>query len=141
MNDRRESILTRLRQHQEAILSIMRGAEPLLTDPGLRDPAQLSRARWALVRALTAYQLFKHQEVFDPAIARRVLGEAARAERMKQACTAMGEEFRGYVAKWSATDISGEWAAYQPAALKMMARLRAHIERERAEITALLAPA
>lgn len=131
--------LDRLVQHQDGILALMRGAEPLLTDPGLRDVAALARTRWALMRALTAYGLFKHNEIFDPAIARRLLGEADRATRMKQACVAMGQDFRDYVGKWSGTDVAGEWARYQPAALAMMARLRQHLARERAEIEGLLA--
>ena len=135
---RQRILLDRLQGHQDAILAIMRGAEPLLTDPALRDVAQLARARWALMRALTAYALFKHNEIFDPAISRQLLGEAQRAARMKQACTAMGNEFRGYVTKWSGCDVEGAWGTYQPAALAMMARLRQHIATERAEIAALL---
>ena len=137
MNGR--ALLDRLQTHQDGILAIMRGAEPLLRDPVSRDVAGLARARWALMRALTAYGLFKHNEIFDPAINRRVLGEAQHAERMKRACVAMGDEFRGHVTKWSGTDVTGEWASYQPAALAMMARLRAHIAIEKREIAALLA--
>lgn len=131
-------LLDRLRQHQDSILGLLRGAEPLLTDPGLRDVAALARMRWALMRALTAYSLFKHHKIFDPAIARQALGDLPRADRMKQACVAMGSDFRDYVGKWSGTDVAGEWASYQPAALAMIARLRQHLARERHEIDALL---
>lgn len=136
MNKR--SLLERLHQHQETVLAIMRGAEPLMTDPALRDIAGLARARWALVRALLAYQRFKHAEIFDPAIARCLLIEATRAERMKRACLAVGEEFRVHVGKWSGRDVAGEWAEYQPAALRMMKRLREHVARERAEVALLV---
>ena len=134
----RAALLDRLHQHQEGILGIMRGAEPLLTDPSLRDVAALARSRWALMRALTAYQHFKHGEIFDPVIARRLLGDDGRAERLKRACLAISEDFRGHVAKWSACDVTGEWAQYQPAGLAMIARLRAHIARERGEVEVLL---
>ena len=136
MNGR--ALLDRLHAHQDGVLAIMRGAELLLRDPASRDVAGLARARWALMRALTAYGLFKLNEIFDPAISRRVLGEAQRAERMKRACVAMGDEFRGHVAKWSGADVAGEWASYQPAALAMMARLRAHIATEKREVAALV---
>lgn len=136
MNER--GLLARLHQHQDGILAIMRGAEPLLRDPTLRDVAGLVRARWAVMRALTAYQLFKHQEIFDPAIQGRLLGGVERAERMKRACVAISEDFRGYVSKWSGSDVSGEWAAYQPSALAMLQRLRDHIARERADVAHLL---
>lgn len=132
------SLLRRLQVHQDGVLAILRGMEPLLTDPAIRDIAQLARARWALMRALTAYALFKHNEIFDPAISRQLLGEAGRAARMKRACEAMGNEFRGHVTKWSGSDVAGEWAAYQPSALAITARLRAHLATERAEIAALL---
>ena len=135
------SRLDRLHAHQDGILAIMRGAEAMLRDPALRNVAELAQARWALMRALIAYQLFKHGQIFDPAIARQLLGEAGRAERMKRACTGMGEEFRGYVTKWSGVDVDGCWAAYQPAALAMMERLRRHIATERREIATLLAQA
>ena len=133
----KSGLLARLHQHQEAVLAIMRGAEPLLVDPDLRDVAALARARWALMRALTGYALFKHGEIFNPAIARQLLGEATRAERMKQRCEAMGGEFRGHVSKWSGRDVAGDWAEYQPAALRMIVRLRAHVAREREEIASL----
>ncbi|WP_425230878.1 hypothetical protein [Sphingomonas sp.] len=131
-------MLVRLHRHQENILAIMRGAEPLLRDSALRDVAALARARWALMRALGEYQLFKHNEIFDPAIARDLLGSALKAERMKRACIAMGDEFRGYVTKWSGRDVAGDWVAYEPAALQIIARLRAHIARERTEVAELL---
>ena len=137
---RQRALLDQLQGHQDGILAIMRGAEPLLTDPTSRDVAALARARWALMRALTAYALFKHSRIFDPAIGRQVLGEAQRAKRMKQACLATGDDFRRHVTKWSGRDVAGEWAAYQPAALAMLARLRGHIVQEREEIAALLAP-
>lgn len=106
-----ELALARLHQHQEGVLAIMREAEPMLTDPLLGDVAGLARLRWTLMRALNAYQLFKHQTFFAPAIANRSLGEAHRAERMKRACTAMAEEFRGHVSKWSGVPTSRKSAA------------------------------
>ena len=132
------ALLNRLHQHQEDALAIMRDAEPMLTDPARRDIAQLARARWALMRVLTAYQLFKHGQVFDPTVSGRLLGDAARAARMKEACAAMGEAFRDHVTRWSSSDVAGEWEVYRPAALGMIAKLRAHITRERSEITTLL---
>ena len=135
----RRGLLERLQEHQDGILTIMQGAEPMLNDPASRDVTGLARARWTLMRALTAYQLFKHREIFDPAISRQLLGEAGRAERMKRACTVAGDAFRAHVTAWSGTDVAGRWAEYQPAALAVMAKLRQHIATERREIAALLA--
>ena len=133
----RTTLLTRLGDHQQSALALMRGAEAMLRDPA-RDAAALARARWALMRVLTAYQLFKHREIFDPAVGGTVLGDAQRAARMKRACTQVGEEFRRYVATWSRTDVAAAWDSYQPAALAMIERLRDHFAREKAEVEALL---
>ena len=134
----KSGLLVRLHQHQEVVLTIMREAAPLLASTSPRDVAALARARWALMRGLIAYQHFKHRELFDPVIARRVLGEAARAERMKCACVAIADDFRTHLTKWSARDVAAEWADYRPAALRMAVRLRDHIARERREIAAML---
>ena len=133
-----EQLLQRLHVHQQIVVDIMRNTEMLLNQPGLRDTLGLARARWALMRALTDYQLFKHRAIFDPAIGGTVLGTAQRAARMKTACTAIGEQFRAHVTKWSATDVGGRWAEYQPAALVMIGRIRAHLAIERADIDTLL---
>ena len=137
----RDVALERLQVHQDGILAIMREAEPMLHDPAARDVAGLARTRWALMRALTAYTLFKHNQIFDPAISRKLLGEATRAERMKRACIRVGEEFRDHVTKWSGSDVAGQWPDYQAAALTMTARLRDHLATEKKEIAALLAGA
>lgn len=131
-------LLARLHRHQDNILAMMRTAEPLLRNASLRDVPALSRARWALMRALTEYQLFKHNEIFDPAIAGAVLGSAQRADRLKRACITVGDEYRAYATKWGGADIEGVWSVYQPAALQMIARLRDHLAREREDCAALL---
>ena len=131
-------LLERLRRHQEDALAIMGDTEPMLAKAASDEVGALARARWALMRTLIAYQHFKHRELFDPAIARNILGEAQRAARMKQACMAMGEEFRDHISLWSRRDVGGEWATYQPAALSMMAKLRKHLAQERAEIETLV---
>ena len=124
----------RLDQHQQAILDILREAEAMLTDPGTHDIAGLARARWALMRALTAYQLLMQGEVIEPAIGRK----APRAERMKQAGIAAVEAFRGNVTKWSGADVAAVWPEYQASALAMIARLREHVTKQRHEIESLL---
>ncbi|WP_375390762.1 hypothetical protein [uncultured Sphingomonas sp.] len=124
-------------QHQAEILGIIRRSEAMLAHD-VRDVPGLARARWALVRALTAYQLFKHREVFDPMLAKARPAEAHRLAEMKRTCTAMGEAFRLYVQKWSATDVGGQWDEYQQAAHTMIARIRTHMAGERANVTAIL---
>lgn len=128
-----------LYRQQSDILDIMRGAEAMLCDTC--DVAGLARQRWALMRALTAYQLFKHREIFDPALAQATPATAHRLVRMKRACLDLGDAFRGHVQRWSGSDVKAQWATYQPSALAIITRIRAHIAREREEISALLAKA
>ena len=130
-------MLERLDEHQRAVLAIMNGGEALLTG-NARPVVEIARARWALTRALTAYQLFKHHEIFDPVIAGNTGADAVRAARMKKACLALGEDWKRYVQRWSATDVDGQWSTFQPAALTMIGRIRGHIARERVEAAALL---
>jgi hypothetical protein len=134
----RDCALARLTDHQLEVLAILNGAEPLLTDPAKRDVAALARARWAMMRALTAYQLFKHHEVFGPLLAKARPADAYHLVRMKRACTDLSDAFRSYVQRWSSTDVESRWAEYQPAALAMIARIRDHVTREREQVGQVL---
>lgn len=133
-----DTLQNQLQVHQDAILAIIGETEPLLRDSDHRDVATLARTRWTLMRLLTAYAIFKHGQIFDPIISRKLTGQVSRAERLKRACMAVGDEFRGHVTKWSGQDVKAEWAQYQPAALAIIARLRSHLTIERQEIAGLL---
>lgn len=130
--------LTRLDEHQSAILDILRRSERLLKAPE-RDAPALARERWELARALLAYQGFVNREVFDPLIASGGPRRAPVARRLKADCAAAGEAFRAHVAKWSAAGVLDRWAEYQPATLALIARLRDQLARERRDGAALLA--
>jgi hypothetical protein len=131
-------MLSRLDEHQAGIRAILNDAESMLTDPVRRDIAGLARARWALLRELTAYQLFKHGKLLDPFIRSGAPARVVRAERLKQAGIAAVEAFRGNVTRWSATDVAAVWPVYQPSALAMIARLRGQVAQDREQIGALL---
>jgi hypothetical protein len=132
-------LLPELDRHQAAILSHFDEVGQLVAGPpDLACPA-LSRRRWELVRMLRAYQLFKHHELFDPAIRNGNPAEAAAASRMKARCTGMGDTVSAYVRHWSCADVAGAWAEYSRATGALVHRLRAHLARERLEATELLA--
>ena len=90
------------------------------------------------MRALTAYQLFKQREVFDPLLARAAPADAHRLLRMKRASVDMCDAFRGNVQRWSAADVDAVWATYQPSAMAMIARIREHLASERDAVRGLL---
>jgi len=121
---------------QDNILAISDRAEEIICSD-TRDLAALGEARWELARALREYQLFKHSRIFDP-IASAHDGRTIKAQCMKAECIRVGEAFRAYILKWSSVSVTDHWADYQPAALEAIARIRAHLMRERAGVAELL---
>jgi hypothetical protein len=122
---------------QDRIHAIVNKAEAILRQPDNRDVAALGAARWEVARVLREYQLFKHSRIFDP-LERGSDYRAIKAKRMKADCIRVGEEFRAYVLKWSVVSILDHWADYHPAALDAVARIRAHLKRERVGVAELL---
>lgn len=130
--------LNRLNEHQALALSIVdRATEMAQGDPAVAQ-VSLARMRWELMRTMKGYQLFKHNEIFDPAIRGGSPLQMATAQQMKTACLKLGEEFQTYVVKWSAVDVVHDWDRYKPAMLKMADTIRRHIARERREIGVFL---
>lgn len=126
-----QNTLRRLAEHQAAGLALVDRAERLLARDDPRDAAALARARWEGTRALIAYALFKHRELFDPAVAGPDPARARLGGEMKARCEAMGERVRAHVRHWSATDVERHWGAYRSAALALAADLRRHLAEER----------
>ena len=102
------------------------------------DPAMVSSARWRFVRVLTGYQVFKHQQIFDPVVQHGSMLDADAARQLKAECILISEAFRSYIAKWSTSGITDREAEYRRDAEGMILRVRTHIARERRGIEALL---
>ncbi len=134
-----ERALQELDAHHVRLLSHIDAAERLVTLSADQAQHRLARSRWELVRLLQAYQVFKHSEIFDPAIRSGSPPHVRAAVGMKAACIAAGEQFHAYVRDWSSRDVAAAWEEYRPAMLAMTATLRAHIAQERRTIRALLA--
>lgn len=128
-------------RHQDRLHEILNEGRALLGSGGKDDVARLGRLRWELVRALRAYQLFKHLEIFGRAVSCGSPEDAALARAMRGRCDAIGEAFTAFTSRWSGTDIVREWTRYQPAALELNARMAAHLAREREEAARLCASA
>ncbi len=127
-----------LARHQDAALRLLaQGADALsqgqavLLDhsPGLRGE---------LMKVLGAYQVFKHDMIFDPAIASGDAERAALAREMKVHCIAAGEVFRTHMQQWTPTRIAAEWDSYKAAARLTLNQLHRHIAAERTGIAELL---
>lgn len=124
-------LLTRLDDHQAKALEIISRGDVLLAPDTLPDQGLLSQARWELTRVLGAYQMFKHHELFNPIIRNGPPDKARLAGQMKAECIALAEEYRAHVARCANLDIPAHWDSYRPAVLRLLARIKAHIARER----------
>ncbi|MBB5711769.1 hypothetical protein [Sphingomonas xinjiangensis] len=132
-------LLAQMHEHHCAIAAYTADAEALISAADL-DPAIVSNSRWRFVRTLTGYQLFKHQQIFDPVLQRGSQLDADAARQLKAECILISEAFRSYIAKWSTSGIVGREDEYRSDAKAMILRVRRHIVRERRGIEALLSP-
>jgi hypothetical protein len=127
-----------LRQHQEVALRLLaEGADALAQGPAvvLEHSAGL---RQELRQVLSAYQVFKHDIIFDPAIASGDPERASLAREMKVHCIAAGEVFRAHMMQWTPARIVDDWADYKAATRLTLNQLHRHIDAERAGIGELL---
>ena len=131
MNILHDSLLARLDQHQAKTLAIISRGDVLLAADAIPDPGLLDQSRTELTDVLSAYQMFKHRELFDPIIQDGPLDKARLAGQMKAECIALGEEYGAHVARCANLDIPAHWDSYRPAVLRLLARIRTHIMRER----------
>ncbi|UYY57659.1 hypothetical protein [Sphingomonas sp. S2-65] len=131
-------LVAQMHQHHRAIADYTAEADALVRAAEL-DPATVSNARWRFVRVLTAYQVFKHQQIFDPIMQNGSQLDADAARQLKAECIITTEAFRSYIAKWSTSGIVGREDEYRCEAQAMILRVRTHIARERRGVEALFA--
>ena len=134
-----DQALLRLDAHQRSLLDHLDQSLALLFEPPAAAREPLAHARWILVRMLHAYQVFKHAEIFDPAIRRGTPAQVQLATRLKADCIAASENYRAFVRVWSASDVVARWDEYRPAMLAIADQLRAHLSTERRTVADLLA--
>lgn len=130
--------LDTLAQHQGAALRLLaQGAEVLAQGQEvLQDRSTGLRSE--LMQVLGAYQVFKHDVIFDPAIASGDAERAGLAREMKVHCIAAGEVFRTHLQRWTPARIAADWEGYHAAARLTLNQLHRHIAAERAGIAELL---
>ena len=127
-----------LRRYQEAALAILARGSATLEHGPEAVLAAAAGLRTELSAALGGYQRFKHQRIFDPAIASGDEHRAALARHMKIACIAAGEMFRSHMSRWTPDRIVAEWDRYRPAARLTANQLRRHVMTESESITEML---
>lgn len=140
MTSPRDRLLAELEAHQAKALEIIARGDVLLAPGALPQPEMLSRSRWEMMRVLGAYQAFKHHQLFDPIIRTGPPDKASIAQQMKAECIAIGEDFRAHAARCADLDIPACWDSYRPTVAKMLARIKAHLIRERWVAERMLLP-
>lgn len=131
--------LGRLDEHQKLILDeIDRAVDLTALGPDVGQEL-LAKGHRLILRRLRAYQLFKHAEIFDPAIRGGTARQIAAARRMKADCIIAAEAFRTYVAQWSKVDVAGTWDSYCPGLRTTAERLRSDLAAERGHVCELFA--
>ncbi len=141
MNSPRDRLLSQLDEHQAKALEIISRGDVVLAPGALPQTEMLSRSRWEMMRVLSAYQAFKHHQLFDPIIRSGPPDKAAIAQQMKAECIAIGEDFRDHAARCANLDIPAHWDSYRPTVARMLARIKTHLIRERWVAERMLLPA
>lgn len=131
--------LERLVFHHDRMQATIERAHAATREGPVFAQAVIARERWTMARYLREYQVFKHTEIYGPAIRGNGAVSAVKAQRMAEQCIATGKEFEVYLRYWSSRDIIAEWQAYRPAMMAMTAKLQRAFSRDRAEIADLLA--
>jgi hypothetical protein len=136
---REPSVSVRLDGHYRAIIAVLSQVSPVLAKQSIfaADAAMLIERRQEMARLLMEYALFKHRDIFEPAIFAG--GERAKeARRLKIACIVAGEDFRSYTRAAAAAGPLEDWRGYRLRATAQAASLRAHVVAERVSILQLL---
>ena len=123
--------------HQARVAELLDRSKASLAPDQPADFVAIAAIRWNLMRVLRAYQLFKHQEIFDPLARSGDDAIASEAEVMKQRCVAVGVAYITHADRWSHGAAISEWDAYVTEASKMIGRIERHLARERTEVEML----
>jgi hypothetical protein len=137
MNKR--DLAAKLDAHQTAVLPIVSwGIRQMHREASTASlTSELIAKRMELTRLLVDYALFKHRDVFGPAIA---MGNdlAIEGMRLKAACIEMGERYRAFIRSPSSGQRIDDWSTYRSDALAMAIELHDHLVTERVAIRKLL---
>ncbi|RZM05334.1 MAG: hypothetical protein EOP68_18380 [Sphingomonas sp.] len=131
--------IAHLHRHQDALSVLIDQITALLAGDPEAARLPLAGVRWSIARKAREYQLFKHTEIFDPAIVRGRPAQAALAADLRRACLTVSGEYEAHIRRWAGRDTVIEWAAYRGDVVAMVSRLRRHLLVERQQVERLLA--
>jgi hypothetical protein len=131
--------LAEVRRHQ----SLIRDEIVLATRLADQDPGNwsdtLAQSRWRMFRLLRAYQLFKHNEIYDPTLQATNPDRVAQARALKLSCIATGERYQEYVGQWPADAMIRDAQGYRRALKEQATGLERQMSEELRLVELLLA--
>lgn len=134
-----EDVLARIDAHQHAIRNLITAARLHPDRPPGEATPDLLTLRTRMLTAMRAYQAFKHEAVFDPAIAAAHPLRAVTARRLKTSCVMASEAYRLHTTRWPAPRIADEWEDYAQAMDAVCTAIETHLVQERLMVAMLLA--
>lgn len=130
--------LAEFERHQALIRAEMTNAAALVAQQQEGWIDALAQARWRMFRLLRAYQLFKHAEIYDPAIQSSDISRSTQARTLKASCIETAERYRAYTLQWSVDAMVRDVRGYREAQKSQAAHLRQQLTAELAGVKALL---
>lgn len=122
----RLDILTR---HHDRLIEIMGTARTQITDSVKdADLEALRHLRREMVEALSAYQRFVHEEIYEPAQQGVGSEEACRdARALKIDCIQLQRDYDDFCMRWARRDVLDNWPEYRLSVNLMMKQMNDHI--------------
>lgn len=123
---RKLDILTR---HHDRLIEIMATARPFITDSVEEaDLEALRHLRREMVEALSAYQRFVHEEIYEPAQQGIGSPEARHdAQALKIDCIQLQRDYDDFGLRWARRHVLENWPEYRLSANRMMKQINDHI--------------
>ena len=129
--------LKTLDDHQQGILAWMEQATRVLDRDPAEARAELTNARWELVRLINTYRLFKQGEIFSLA-STGAHPQSTAIRRLEAESDAAADGFRTHVMRWSAIDKVANWPEYRSAMLALRDRMSVGLRKDRCAVVAML---
>ena len=110
----------------------------LIDSPEPCDLTAIATLRWRMARLVTQHLALEDHHIYTPA-ARDPLSRLGKAaETLKAELGTLYADYQAHIATWPGEKMTAQWSVFRPEALALLARLRARIRRENADLYALV---
>jgi hypothetical protein len=133
------SILQRLRDDHDRLDDLLGRLDGMLARPKPPPTLELFGLRCEVARLLFAHFQLQDHILYPSLLARREPGVAAFGQVLHDEIGSLASTYFAHLDKWEPQAIERDWAAYGVESAALLARVRARIAREHAELYPLLA--